>query len=192
VRAVLRRGAARAARGVHAAGPAHLRDPRADGRSHRPAGAAGRRQAEQLREAPTWRRRYALVDHLLLGRLDAGARPSPEVARAWQLLVATAGAVPIARIADDVGWSHKRLASRFLRQIGLTPKKAARLVRFDAVLRRLDEHAPPPWGRLAAEAGYADQAHLVREFREFTGSTPTAFLAAKGEISFKTGAGPRS
>jgi AraC-like DNA-binding protein len=140
-------------------------------------GADGRRLGEQLREAPSWRRRVALLDRFLLGRLAAGPRPSPEVGWAWQRLVATGGAVPIGQLAKEVGWSHKHLLARFRRQVGLRPKTAARLVRFDGVLGRLDGRRRLDWGRVAAEVGYADQAHLVREFRQFTGTTPTAFAA---------------
>jgi AraC-like DNA-binding protein len=140
-------------------------------------GPAGRRLGEQLRETPSWRQRFALLDRFLLRRLDRGPRPSPEVAWAWQRLVATGGAAPIGQIANEVGWSHKQLIRRFRQQVGLRPKMAARLVRFDGVWRRLDQaRGPLDWGQLAAEIGYADQAHLVREFRQFTGTTPTAFL----------------
>jgi transcriptional regulator GlxA family with amidase domain len=76
-----------------------------------------------------------------------------------------------------VGWSHRHLLTRFRQQVGLGPKTAARLVRFNGVWRRLDEDQPLDWGLVAAEVGYADQAHLVREFRQFTGTTPTGFLA---------------
>jgi transcriptional regulator GlxA family with amidase domain len=140
-------------------------------------GAAGRRLAEQLRDAPTWSRRFALVNEFLLRRLERGPRPSPEVGRAWQRLVATSGAVPIGRIAGEVGWSHRHLIAKFQQQIGLSPKTAARLVRFDGVWRRLDASRPPSWAQIAGEAGYADQAHLIRDFREFTGTTPTDFMA---------------
>jgi len=140
-------------------------------------GADGRRLAEQLRDTPSWRRRFALLDRFLLGRLERGPRPSPEVGWAWRRLVATGGAVPIGQLAKDLGWSHKHLIARFTRQVGLRPKTAARLVRFDGVWRRLDQRRPLDWGQVAAEVGYADQAHLIRDFRQFTGTTPTEFLA---------------
>jgi AraC-like DNA-binding protein len=57
------------------------------------------------------------------------------------------------------------------------PKTAARLVRFDVVWRRLATHPAARWDAIAADSGYADQAHLIREFHQFTGATPTAFLA---------------
>ena len=139
-------------------------------------GGAGRRLGERLRDAPSWRRRFALLDRFLLRRLERGPRPSPEVGWAWRRLVATGGAVPIGQLAGEVGWSHKHLIHRFRQQVGLSPKTAARLVRFDEVWRRLDERRPLDWGRVAHDAGYADQAHLIRDFREFTGTTPTDFL----------------
>jgi methylphosphotriester-DNA--protein-cysteine methyltransferase len=85
--------------------------------------------------------------------------------------------VPIGRVAEEVGWSHKHLITRFRRQVGLRPKTAARLVRFDGVLGRLDGRQPLDWGLVAREAGYADQAHLIRDFHQFTGTTPTEFVA---------------
>jgi AraC-like DNA-binding protein len=140
-------------------------------------GGDGRRLTERLREAPSWRERFALLDQFLLRRLAVGPRPSPEVAWAWQRLVATGGSVPIGRIAGEVGWSHRHLIARFRQQVGLPPKTAARLVRLDRVWRRLDERRPLDWGQVAADVGYADQAHLVRDFRQFTGTTPTGFQA---------------
>lgn len=139
-------------------------------------GAAGRRLAEMVRDASTWCRRFALIDEFLLRRSAGGPRPSPEVERAWRLLVATDGAATIGGIAAEVGWSHKHLITRFKQQIGVSPKTAARLVRFHRTLERLDGCPAPRWQEIAADCGYADQAHLVREFREFTGAVPTRFL----------------
>jgi AraC-like DNA-binding protein len=140
-------------------------------------GPDGRRLGERLRAAPTWQQRFAQLDRFLLRRLAGGPRPAPEVGRAWARLVASGGRVPIGRLAAEVGWSHKRLLARFRRQVGLRPKTAARLVRFEGVLGRLDERRPLDWGQVAREVGYADQAHLIREFHQFTGMTPTAFVA---------------
>jgi AraC-like DNA-binding protein len=145
-------------------------------------GPAGRRLAEQLRDTPTWAQRFALLDGFLLRRLADGPRPAPETDWAWQRLVASGGAVPIGQLASEVGWSHRHLIARFRQQVGLTPKTAARLVRFDRVWRRLDQPQPLDWADLAREAGYADQAHLIREFHRFTGTTPTAF-PRRGEVN---------
>ena len=86
--------------------------------------------------------------------------------------------MPIGRLAEEVGWSHKHLIARFRQQVGLRPKTAARLARLDGVWRRLDQAGGRlDWGQVAREAGYADQAHLIRDFHQFTGTTPTALVA---------------
>jgi methylphosphotriester-DNA--protein-cysteine methyltransferase len=82
--------------------------------------------------------------------------------------VASGGAVPIGRLVREVGWSHRHLIARFRQQVGLAPKTAARLVRFERMWRRLDQPRPPAWAELA-----------VREFHRFTGTTPTGFLARR-------------
>lgn len=71
---------------------------------------------------------------------------------------------------------RKRLWSRFRSQIGLTPKRAARLVRFDHAAHLLA--AGNAAAQVAAASGYVDQAHLHREVKAFTGVTPTAVAAA--------------
>jgi methylphosphotriester-DNA--protein-cysteine methyltransferase len=69
------------------------------------------------------------------------------------------------------------LITKFRQQVGLAPKTAARLVRFEQVWRRLGDGGPAHWDRIAAYGGYADQSHLIRDFREFTGGSPAEFLA---------------
>ena len=138
-------------------------------------GAGIRRLADQLRETPSRRQQFSLLDAYLLRRAQDGPEPAPEVAWAWRRLMATGGKLPIRRLAAEVGWSHKHLITRFRQQVGLPPKTAARLVRFDAVWRRLATDPPARWDQVAAECGYADQAHLIRDFRQFTGASPTEF-----------------
>ena len=138
-------------------------------------GAGLRRLADQLREAPSRRQQFALLDAYLLRRAQDGPEPTPEVAWAWRRLMATGGKLPIHRLAAEVGWSHKHLITRFRQQVGLPPKTAARLIRFDAVWRRLANHPSARWDQVAVECGYADQAHLIRDFRQFTGASPTEF-----------------
>jgi AraC-like DNA-binding protein len=150
-------------------------------------GADGRRLGERLRDAPSWRRRFALLDQFLLRRLDRGPRPAPEVGWAWQRLNATGGAVAIGELAREVGWSHKHLIARFRQQVGVAPKTAARLLRFNGVWRHLDKGPSLDWGLVAAETGYADQAHLIREFRQFTGTTPTGFQSQVNSVQDAAG-----
>ena len=141
------------------------------------AGRDGRRLGDTIRELGTWSERFAALDDFLLHRIGAGPAAAPEVSRAWRRLVRSAGAVPIGSLAREAGWSHKHLIRKFRQQIGLTPKTAARLLRFEHVWRGLGDGEPARWDRIAADGGYADQSHLIRDFREFTGGTPADFLA---------------
>lgn len=139
-------------------------------------GADARRLSEQVRSARTWEERGRLLDAFLLDRAAHGPQPSPEVTQAWHLLARSRGTDPIGAIARQVGWSHKHLITRFTQQIGVTPHLAARLLRLSMVWRHLDDQQS--WARIAAECGYADQAHLTREFRHLTGTTPSALVTA--------------
>jgi AraC-like DNA-binding protein len=126
---------------------------------------------ERLAEAD-WDGRFAVLDATLAPRLS-DARPSREVTWAWQRLRATHGRVPIGELAAELGWSRKRIVARFRDEIGLPPKAVARLLRFEQA-RELA--GTMPWGELAFECGFADQSHLIAEFRRITGRTPETFL----------------
>ncbi len=135
-------------------------------------GRAASRIRERLGEASAWQDRFALTDALLARRQAAGPPVDPEVAWAWHRIVAGHGLARVDELAAEVGWSRKRLWSRFRSQIGLPPKRAAKLVRFDHAAHRLV--AGEGAARVAADAGYADQSHLHRDVVEFTGATPAA------------------
>jgi AraC-like DNA-binding protein len=127
---------------------------------------------EQLAETPSWPERFALTEALLARRWVAGSSADPEVAYAWRRIRATHGLARVEALAHEVGWSRKRLWSRFHAQFGVPPKQAATLIRFDHAVHRLAAGTDP--ARVAAETGYADQPHLHRDIVAFTGMTPTA------------------
>lgn len=137
---------------------------------------------QRLQAAATWPERFTALDELLLARVAAdppGARA--EVGYAWHRLLATSGAEPVSHLAQETGWSDRHLRSMFLAEIGLTPKAAARVVRFHRARRRLQHRAGSGRGLdlagPAASCGYYDQAHLDRDFREMAGSSHTRWLA---------------
>ncbi|WP_314612724.1 helix-turn-helix domain-containing protein [Streptomyces stackebrandtii] len=131
-----------------------------------------RRLREQLTDATTWQERLALTDGFLTKRAAGAPSMSPEVADAWDTIVARRGRVRVGDLAASSGWSRKRLWSRFRDQIGLTPKRAAMLVRFDHAARALC--AGESAGDVALACGYADQPHLHRDVLALAGCTPGA------------------
>lgn len=135
-----------------------------------------RRLEDHLRAAASWDDRFAAALNFLDRQATSRRATDAEVAYAWQRTLIGQGQVRVDALANDVGWTRKRLWSRFCSQLGLSPKRAAQLVRFDRAAHLLAAgHAP---ASVAAETGYADQSHLHREVRAFAGATPTAVAAA--------------
>ncbi|MCT9010306.1 helix-turn-helix domain-containing protein [Streptomyces rhizosphaerihabitans] len=125
---------------------------------------------EQLGDVSSWQDRFVLADALLARRHEAGPPVDPEVAWAWHRIAVSRGLARVDELAAEVGWSRKRLWSRFRSQLGLPPKRAVKLVRFDHAAHRLV--AGEGAAQVAADTGYADQSHLHRDVMAFTGATP--------------------
>ena len=139
--------------------------------------------------AAGWPGRFAILDEIFL-RLMTHADPdpaaAPEVGWAWRQLLRAGGTIRIADLAAETGWSGRHLTSRFRAEIGLTPKAAARVIRFDRARQLLIRQARSIPGAagdgghrladLAAACGYFDQAHLAREFRSLAGCPPSQWL----------------
>ncbi|MER6159568.1 helix-turn-helix domain-containing protein [Streptomyces sp. NPDC001868] len=136
---------------------------------------AGRTE-DRLRAATSWDERFTIAADVLRRRLDTRPPLDPHITAVWRRMLTSRGQVRVDSLANEMGWSRKHLWSRFRSQTGLTPKRAAQLVRFDHAAHLLA--AGTPTAQVAATSGYADQSHLNREVKAFTGVTPTAIAAA--------------
>ena len=85
----------------------------------------------------------------------------------------------ITDVARRLGVSHGHLDRVFLRHVGLTPRAYARIARLRRVLADLDVFGPVSWAEVAADAGWYDQSHFIRDFKRHTGVTPSAYLRAQ-------------
>ncbi len=137
---------------------------------------------DRLASVDSWRERFDQLDIelsrlLRRGRGEVGVLP--EVGYAWDRLAETGGNLRIEELAREVGWSRRYLADRFRAETGLAPKAAARVIRFEGACDRLLAPDRPALARVAAEAGYVDQAHLSRDFRDLAGITATGWLAER-------------
>ena len=156
-------------------------------------------RADELREQvlaeADWPGRFAAVEDFFASHLPApgprGSGCSPavrdEVSYAWRRLRETRGAVSVADLAAETGWSARHLSAQFRAETGLSPKEAARVVRFDrarrTLLRRGAAGRLAALASLAAEFGFYDQAHMAREFGEFAGCAPSEFrFVQAGEV----------
>jgi AraC-like DNA-binding protein len=138
---------------------------------------------DRLAEASDWAARFAVVDGVLLRALAArveipsGARR--ETTAAWDRLTATSGQVGVATLAAEVGWSRRHLTERFAAEYGVGPKALARVLRFERARWMIARPHRGTLAEVAAACGYADQAHMVHEWKSLAGSSPTAWLESE-------------
>jgi len=100
------------------------------------------------------------------------------------------GAVPVGALTHVAGVSGNHLATQFKSHVGVTPKRVARIYRFARLILCVDDLRPVNWSALAQMAGYFDQAHFSREFKDFTGHTPAEYLALRRRFPAEQGFPP--
>jgi AraC-like DNA-binding protein len=133
---------------------------------------------EQLLETPGWEERFALVDRFLLARLADTEPPPASLAWALSRLQAARGAIEIGSLTDELGCSRRYLIALFNDYVGLPPKLFARILRFQHALE-LANGGGLGWTEIAQRCSYYDQAHMIGDFQQFTGHSPTTYAALK-------------
>lgn len=146
------------------------------------------RMRAQLAEAEDWGARFALLRRYLgerLGRPSCGGRPRAEVAEAWRWLAWHRGTGSVHELSRHVMLSQRQLTTLFRAEFGLTPKAVSRLMRFEHARQRIADATAggAVWdlAAIAHDCGYYDHSHLVRDFREYVGTSPTRWLAEERE-----------
>jgi AraC-like DNA-binding protein len=160
-----------------------------------PAGAIWPRAADRIRsragDGASAAETLRVLEEELRGRL-AGAPPRglSLVGHAGGRLAAARGTMPVGALADSAGVSGNYLAAQFRSHVGITPKRVARIYRFARLISSVDARQPVGWSDLAQAAGYFDQAHFSKEFKDFTGHTPTEYLALRRRFPAEPGFPP--
>jgi len=132
----------------------------------------------------------AILDLALAPQLDRARRiPDRRISASVRAAFATQRSVSVDALVQLTGWGARQLERQFRDTVGFGPKTLCRLARFQRIVRAVEPSNRPGWARLAANAGYADQSHLAREFREFAGTTLTDYVRELHPMSdhFHTG-----
>ena len=132
----------------------------------------GERLASSSREA-----RMALLDRTL-EMMIAPAEPERRVDAAVQAILRSRGTASVDDVAAEANVSRQHLGRLFAHHVGISPKTFARVIRFRSALD-LARNGADSWADVAARLGYADQSHLISEFREYAGSTPVPFFLSR-------------
>jgi AraC-like DNA-binding protein len=127
------------------------------------------------------------ADHVLISALERwlARQPPPERGtRAAVELITRRGPVPSVRgMSAQLGRSTRWVQRTFRDSVGLTPKMLSRISRVQRAMRAATSQPSRPWSAIAADTGYFDQSHLVRDFRQIVGCTPSAFAARDRSIT---------
>jgi AraC-like DNA-binding protein len=130
---------------------------------------------ERLMPSTTWEQCFAILDQIFLRALRP-VSPPPAIASSWRRLARAHGCLSIRELAREVGWSRRHLTERFNAELGVTPKTAARILRFERACRTIMD-SRPSLADTASSCGFQDQAHMTREWRALAGCTPKAWIA---------------
>lgn len=160
-----------------------------------PVDAVWRRSIDRIRnrvgDVPSASEAIRVVEEELRSRLaEAPPRGLGLVRHTGLRLETSYGAVPVGALADGAGVSGNHLAAQFKSHVGVTPKRVARIYRFARLILSVDALRPVDWSDLAHAAGYFDRAHFTREFKDFTGHTPTEYLALRRRFPAEPGFPP--
>ena len=146
-------------------------------------GSAARTLTAQLAEIPNVTGKIRALEKVLLGRLRAARRIDRSLQPLADVILRERGGVSVRGLSESSGMSRQHLARKFRELVGITPKQFCRSARFHALVNHVYLKPRVDWADAAAELGYYDQAHLIGEFKEFTGLTPTEFFRPRADAA---------
>ncbi|NOS90889.1 MAG: AraC family transcriptional regulator [Cyclobacteriaceae bacterium] len=145
-------------------------------------GASAVQLEETILAASSHTHRIQLIESFLLERLHLLS--ANEIAKeSVELLFQMKGQISVVELAERLGISKRNLERRFSQEIGLSPKQLAKTIRLQALLKILNQSQSKSLTELALECGYYDQAHFIKDFKEFTGLSPKQFYADNLKMS---------
>lgn len=135
-----------------------------------------------LSEAPDDATRVSRLDEVMLDLVASRPEPDARVETAVRAIRSSFGTAPLDRLAKLLGITPRTLQRLFATEVGVSPKLLARITRFQRVFTAWNTD-PHSLAAVATECGYFDQSHLIRDFRDFAGEAPAAFLQNHAEFT---------
>lgn len=145
-------------------------------------GEAGNRLAQDIALADTTEERIRLAEAFLEQRLDASVDKNDTVHQCVERIESHMGLVSIDRLAADLCVGRRHLERKFVEHVGISPKLFARIIRFNRVLHLIEEKTENNFAYLAQESGFYDQAHFIKDFKDFTGLNPGSYFSEELDL----------
>ncbi|HEU4834187.1 MAG TPA: helix-turn-helix domain-containing protein [Pyrinomonadaceae bacterium] len=139
-------------------------------------GPSAGRLRERLSEMRTPAERFRLLQEVLLSRLCGGVERHYATSAGLEMFGTNHARPTVREAAKNLGLSQRRFIQVFKEEVGITPKLFSRIQRFQQTRTFIQQNPSPAWAALALDLGYFDQSHLIREFVEFSGVSPTDYL----------------
>jgi AraC-like DNA-binding protein len=140
------------------------------------------RRFERLRDLSSVSEQLAALDRILFRHMERIEDEDPLIAVAVGKFEQAGGLLGVGHLADRLGLSSRQFERRFRNAVGISPKLFCRMQRFQRVFQAM-ENPQSNWVDAAVHCGYYDQAHLIKDFREFSGATPTALLSEEFDLT---------
>lgn len=144
-------------------------------------GPMARELRERLQSTQELSHRFGILEEALLARLRTAAPVDAMVSAALRALARDPSTARIQSVQRASNCSAPQFIRRFEAMVGLTPKRYARVLRFNALLPQLVRVGPRDWAEVAFNGGYYDQSHLIHEFKRLAGLTPTAYRPVQAD-----------
>lgn len=122
--------------------------------------------------------RKSIIEQFLVNRLTDPKNVDSITKSCVQAIIDSGGQVGVMELANKHQVNRRNIERKFVAQVGMSPKQLARVVRLQSAIRMLDQKQFPNLTSLAYENGYFDQAHFIKDFKEFTGISPKSFYAS--------------
>lgn len=140
------------------------------------------RLREKIQQQVSVNQKILTIERWLRDRINDQTVPEAVIHYAVSQAQMNPSMITIKQIIDRCGYSHRHLIQLFKKHVGIAPKPYHRILRFNKVLEKINANVPLDWANLSAQCGYYDQAHFIKEFKQFSGFSPGSFLQERGEF----------
>ncbi len=127
--------------------------------------------------------RISIINHFLSGRLNTPETIDRVTQSSMDILLKQKGQLSVDELAEQIKVNRRQLERKFSAVIGMSPKQLSKIIRLQAALKMIEKQEFTSLTSLAYENGYFDQAHFIKDFKEFTGMSPKQFYAGNLKLS---------
>ncbi|MDT4968414.1 MAG: hypothetical protein QOJ64_3151 [Acidobacteriota bacterium] len=137
---------------------------------------------EKLMEIKEVELRFRLLEDFLVSKFQSRLLSNPCIEYALGEIIRQPDQINLGKLSQKVGYSQRHFIDMFSRQVGITPKAYLKIIRFQKVIREVEQSREVNWSAISQDCGFYDQAHLINDFKSFSGFTPEEYISLKSDL----------